>query len=102
MAVDGAPFVAPWYVRAVGPWLKKRMISRPMKPGFRLPKNASKLLPQPIEAADGVARLEKAIRRLQSTTERKPSPVFGPMSSDEWDQLMFRHCELHLSFIVPE
>ena len=29
----------------------------------------------------------------------KPSPVFGPMTHEEWEQLHCRHAELHFSFI---
>jgi hypothetical protein len=101
MAIDGATFKPSLPIRLIGPWLKKRMIVRPMSPGFTLPKNAAPLLPDPTNTAEGLARLEKAIARQQQTRERKPNPVFGPMTAEEWDQLNFRHAEMHLSFIVP-
>ena len=73
-AIDGAPFRAPWVFRTLGPWIKKRFI----------------------------ARLEKAIQRWRQCRDAKPHAIFGPMTREEYDQLNFRHAEMHLSFIVPE
>lgn len=100
-AVDGAPFRASWLFRTVGPFLKKRMISRPMKPGFRLPKSAAVYLPENTDAATGIARLEHAIERYRQARSLKPHAIFGNMTRQEYDQLNFRHAEMHLSFIVP-
>jgi hypothetical protein len=100
--VDGAPFRAPWVIRTVGPWIKKRIISRPMKPGFRLPKSAAAYLPENSDAAVGIARLEQAIERYRQAAVLKPHSIFGTMTREEVDQLNFRHAEMHLSFIVPE
>jgi hypothetical protein len=101
VALDGPPFKPSWFVRTLGPLLKKRYISRPMPPGFKLPRKAGRLIPAPTDAAQGLAALENAIARLERTDERLPHFVFGPMTRDEWDQLNFRHAEMHLSFIVP-
>jgi hypothetical protein len=46
--------------------------------------------------------LRAAIDRLNREPKRAPSPVFGKMTREEWDQLHLRHAELHLSFFVPE
>jgi hypothetical protein len=50
----------------------------------------------------GVAALEKAIERFSAATQYRNHPVFGPMTSDEWQRFQMRHCDLHLSFLVPE
>lgn len=100
--VDGAPFKVSWFFRTLGPFLKKRIISRPMKPGFRLPKSASVYLPENADAATGVARLEQAIDHYRQATTLKPHAIFGTMTREECDQLNFRHAEMHLSFIVPD
>jgi hypothetical protein len=36
---------------------------------------------------------------LKTEPRRKPSPLFGELTIDEWNQLHCRHAELHLSFI---
>jgi Protein of unknown function (DUF1569) len=102
MAIDGPPYKPAWILRVLGPFFKKRVISRPMSPGFRLPKNAGALIPAPCDVAAGVAAVEKAVARLQQSPDRKPHFVFGPMTREEWDLLHMRHAEMHLSFIVPE
>ncbi len=101
-AVDGAPFKASWLFRVVGPLIKRRILTRPMKPGFRLPKSASMYLPQNTDAEAGIARLEKAIARYLQTPQLEPHVIFGPLTRDEYDQLNFRHAEMHLSLIVPD
>jgi hypothetical protein len=102
MAIDGPPYKPAWVLRVLGPFFKKRVISRPMSPGFRLPKNAKALIPEQSDVAAGVAAVEKAVTRLQQNPDRKPHFVFGPMTPQEWDLLQLRHAEMHLSFIVPE
>jgi len=99
--IDGAPFKVQWYLRLLGPILRKRFLTRPMSPGFKLPTSASPYLPSRQAAESGVAELEQAIARQQKIRERKPHVIFGNMTPEEWDQLHFRHSEMHLSFIVP-
>ena len=82
--------------------MKQRIISRPMSPGFKLPGRAEKELvapPTPLEEA--VQNLRQALGRLKAESHREPHPAFGPFTRDEWEQLHCRHCELHLSFLVP-
>jgi hypothetical protein len=100
--IDGAPFSPPWIVRLVGPFLKNRVLTRGLSPGFQVPKNTTSLLPPETTAAVGIAALEKAVDRLQQNPERKPHAVFGQLTREEWDQFLLRHAEMHLSFIVPE
>jgi hypothetical protein len=101
MSIDGSRAQFPWLLRKIGPFFKKRFISRPMPAGFTAPKGAN-LLPDPGDNARGVAALERAVARMRQTPERSAHVLFGRMSREEWDQLHLRHCELHLSFLVPE
>jgi hypothetical protein len=103
MALDGAQFTSPWFVRLLGRWIKKRMLTQPMRPGFQLPAYAAKyLIPQDeCEMHEALAHLHAAVARSMATTHRHPSPLLGPLTVEEWDQLHLRHAELHLSFFVP-
>jgi hypothetical protein len=103
MSLDGARFKASWFVRLLGPWFKKRMLTRPMCPGFQLPANAAKyLIPEDeCEMHEALRHLHTAVSRCHTTTVREPSPFIGPLTAEEWDQLHLRHAELHLSFFVP-
>ncbi|HZZ27852.1 MAG TPA: DUF1569 domain-containing protein [Pirellulales bacterium] len=104
ICLDGANFKVPFYIRWFAPLLKKKIISSPMKPGFKLPEKAAEtLMPSgPVSTQEGLDDLRKTIDRLNREPQRQPSPVFGPMTHEEWDQLHLRHAELHLSFFVPE
>ncbi|MEX0676431.1 MAG: DUF1569 domain-containing protein [Pirellulales bacterium] len=101
MAVDGPSFKPPFFLRLIGPLLKKRFLKR-FPPGYKVPPGAGSLIPGTDEDAVGVAALEKAVARLEATPERKPHVLFGRLSREEWDQFEFRHAEMHLSFIVPQ
>ena len=103
MALDGARFKAAWYIRLIGPLLKKRMLSRPMRAGFQLPAYAARvLIPEDkCELHAALRHLRSAVNRSLATRHRHPSPVIGQLTIEEWDQLHCRHAELHLSFFVP-
>ncbi len=101
--IDGAPFSAPlpmrWLLRAIKGWI----LQRPLPVGFQLPKQAARLVPEPtMTTAAGLESLRTAIARLQATETRAPHPGFGHCTPAEWDTFQFRHCESHMSFIVPE
>lgn len=102
MSIDGAKSLPPWFIRLIGPLLKKRVL-REMSAGFQLPKPAAEeLIASPSTTTqDGLIALRNAIQRMKSDSNRKPHSVFGKMTNEEWDQLHFRHAELHLSFIEP-
>ncbi len=102
-SIDGFGFQAPWWVRwLIAPVIKNSILIKPMKPGFKLPKTATSLLPDDsITAEEGLSQLKAAIERLSHETPTAPHPVFGKMASEEIMQLHLRHCELHMGFIVP-
>jgi Protein of unknown function (DUF1569) len=104
MSLDGAHFRPNFMIRLFAPLIKKRLLRGPMSPGFKLPPAAAKeLVPEtPLSTEQGLNELGAAIERLNRESKRAPSPVFGQMTREEWDQLHLRHAELHLSFFVPE
>ena len=100
--VDGLPFTAPFYIRAALWFFKNRFLTKPMPAGFNLPKRAADhLVPGDVSWEEGLLAIRTAIQRLKTEPQRKPSPVLGELTRDQWDQLHCRHCELHLSFLVP-
>jgi hypothetical protein len=100
-AIDGPAFKPSLLLRLVGPVLKKRFLSRPMPSGFQLPKNGASMIPSATDTEVGLQLLEKSVRRLRETSQRQPHGLFGKLTHEEWDQLQFRHCAMHLSFIEP-
>ena len=102
-SIDGFPAQAPWPFRIIARlFLKRRFLTRPMAAGFKLPRQATHLLPPPTTWEDGLRNFRQAFRRLAAETKRMPHPAFGPLNVEEWTQLHIRHSELHLSFLVPE
>lgn len=105
MSIDGSDHRPHWFVRLLGPFLKRRVL-RKMSAGFQLPKPvADKIIPtEAISPEEGLSRLQEAVKRFRSDLSRKPHNVFGRMTGAEWHQLQLRHAELHLSFasLTPE
>jgi len=65
-------------------------------------------IPQTVARPGGDATA--AVAKLKEVAERfaahagpiHPSPLFGAMTKDDALQLQLRHCEHHLSFLVPK
>ena len=102
-SIDGFGFTAPWWVRwFIAPIIKNSFFTKPMKAGFKLPKRASALLPDDsITADEGLRKLRAGVERLSHETPTAPHPVFGKLASEEVTQGHLRHCEMHMSFIIP-
>jgi hypothetical protein len=100
MSIDGARTRPPWFVRLVGP-LMKRMVLKKMSAGFTLPPQAEAELVAgaSITTQQGLASLRRAVHRQKTISTRVPSVVFGKFTNEQWEQLHCRHAEMHLSFI---
>lgn len=101
-SIDGFPFAVPFPVRVLlRLFMKRRFLTQPMPPGFKLPARAGSMLPPETNWDGGLANFRLAIDRVKQETRRCPHPAFGPMTIDEWNQTHCRHSELHLSFLLP-
>lgn len=101
-SIDGFEYYFPAPMRfVVGLFFKRKFLSSPMPSGFKLPKKASQLLPPPTSLEEGLQNIRRALHRLQTESNRVPSPFMGKMSREDWNQLHCRHSELHLSFLIP-
>ncbi len=103
-SVNGVPFRAPWFVRVMMGFARRRFLSNPMSPGFQMPDYMAKHFSPAdvVSLEEGLAALRAATQRYQSAPTLAPSPAFGEMSRAEYDQLHARHGEMHLSFLVAE
>ena len=89
-------------VEIIAPFLKNSALTKPLKPGIKLPKSAEQYLPDPLlTMEDSLAECHKAVARLATETPKAKHPFFGAMASEEWMALHLRHAELHMSFVVP-
>jgi hypothetical protein len=102
MSIDGFNAQAPWYIRlAAGLFMRRRFIYGAMPAGFSLPKQMRHLLPKETSVTEGLGHLRRAIERLKIEEARSPHPVFRRLTREESDQIQLRHCELHMSFVLP-
>ena len=102
-SLDGFPFQWPWVMRTfVAPLIRNSALTRPLRPGYRLPRSAASSLPDvSLTVAESLADCQRAIDRLAVETPAARHPLFGKMASEEWVMLHIRHAELHMSFVVP-
>jgi hypothetical protein len=101
-AFDGTGSHPPWWLRLIGPLLKRRMTDRRARPGFRLPGAAAGTYgTEDMSLDEGLDRLRRAVARLQAGAPTVPDPALGWLTHEEWTRLHLRHLELHLGFLVP-
>ena len=101
-AVDGSEYKANIVFRSLSPLVKKKTLSQAMTPGLTMP---SGMRPdfypdEAVEEQTALEHLKYEIERYQDAEELAKHVVFGKLKRHEWDQLHFRHAEMHLSFIV--
>ena len=99
---DGFPSRAPVLLGVLGRLVKRRVLSQPFQPGFKLgAKTESNVWQDATTFEDGLAALRAQITRASAPTAapRQPHPFFGPMTSADWHTYYLRHAELHLSFL---
>jgi Protein of unknown function (DUF1569) len=93
---------APWFFRMIGPFLKRRFITKGFSPGFKLPKEIeAKHYPTGRSLQEALDALRQAVGRTRTEQMTGRHPVLGKLTNDEWTQLHLRHAEMHLSFAVP-
>lgn len=102
---DGFDASAPLVVRIFGSLVFKRMIRNPngqMKPGIKLPKRASSVLPSDkVRVEDGLAMMRTQLARIDAGEKMtQPSPVMGKMTHDLWILMHLNHCRLHMGFFA--
>jgi Protein of unknown function (DUF1569) len=104
MAVDGTDVQAPRWVQFILWQWRKRSLSMPSKPGFKIPARLeSELLPEERLPTDQcLQHLHSAVSGFRAASEFAPHPAYGQISRDDWHQLALRHAEMHMSFVVPQ
>lgn len=104
-AYDGYPpelSNPPWFIKALLRLRKRAMLAGGLPAGVKIPGIRGGTVgadQAPFPAA--LARLRRALDRLEQTAPSVPNPVFGPLAHSEWITLHLRHAELHLGFLHP-
>lgn len=105
-AIDGLKIPLPLHMRLILPILvltmKSRFLNKPMPAGFSLNSDAAKILvPPETSLEDGLEAIRSGLKRLMNEKKREVHPIIGKLTNEEWDKLQCRHCEMHLSFLIP-
>ena len=103
-AYDGYPpdLRPPWFIKLILRFQKNKFLRGPMPAGVRIPRvDGGTKGTEPLSLDEGLSRLRKAVDRLKAAPPAASSPVFGPMTHEEWRSNHLRHAELHLSFLHP-
>ena len=114
IAVGDTPIRPPLISRVIAfcirPLLKRWLLESGMPAGNphkgipvvgRSKEASSQVADASITTEEGLAELQAAINRYNSTEDLCPHPLFGSSRRD-WDRFNLRHAELHLSFVVPK
>ena len=102
--MDALKSAAPLWLRLVGPFAKKRVLSGPLRPGVNLSSAAEAALwDDRLGFEHGLKDLRAQIVRIAKPGNEPKSahPIFGKMSVQEWGTFHLRHSELHMSFLQP-
>ena len=101
MSRAGIDLTLPLPLRILGRMLKGRVQRKPFRAG--IPSLDAFQPPADLDLADAVAAFrEEVLAAAEPGAMRHPSPLFGPMTHQEWERLHCRHAELHFSHIVPD
>jgi Protein of unknown function (DUF1569) len=100
---DGPHGQAPWFLRTfVAPFMRKKFVTDAMPAGFQFRPQMEPFRPaENADAKTALSELRTQLTRLKREAPTAPHPFFGKMTHEEWIGLHLRHCELHLSFLVP-
>ncbi len=101
---EGPHILAPWFVRTfVAPFMRKSFISGSMYAGFQFTPQMAAYRPEDSAIAKAaLSELRTQFARLEREAPAVPHPFLGKLSHEEWIGVNLRHCELHLSFLIPE
>ena len=97
---DGSPVHPPWFVRLLGPLMKRKVLNGKSPQGFRLPGAAEGTYGvEKLSVEEGLRRCREQFARLKAGAPAIPNEVFGRMTHEEWIKLHLRHAEGHLGYV---
>lgn len=93
----------PWYMRMMMPLVRRMILTGPLKPGFNLPADAEKFFwpEEDVDVHTALQHLKESVDNYQSTGPLAIHPVFGKLPAERINELNFKHCAMHLSFVHP-
>ncbi len=109
MSLDGWPADAKppaWLKFIVKTFFKKSAVSgKPAPIGIPFPKGLEDAFGPKVGATfeEGMGAMRKGTQRIKAGERfTHPSPLFGPLTHEEWLKLHLGHCAMHMSFLHPD
>jgi len=94
-----------WLKFLATPFIKKSAVSgKPAPVGIPFPKGLESAFgPKPgVTFEEGMGLMRSGVSRVKAGERfTHPSPLFGPLTHDEWLRLHLGHCAMHLGFLHP-
>ena len=103
---DGYPSTlgrVPGWIKFILKFKKNTYLNDKLPQGIRIPKiEGGTTAIEALPTEEGLARLRKAMQRLESAAPTRDNPIFGPMTHEEWKKIQMRHAELHMGYLQPQ
>jgi len=102
-SIEGFPFSFSFPLRILGRLIRQRSLTKGFPRGLKIPGKARPAFdPLPGMTFDvAVAGLAATILKAGQSKMTQASPIFGPLTHEQWVRFHCRHAELHFSFMHP-
>jgi hypothetical protein len=93
----------PFIMRMLMPFLKPMILNGPVKPGFKLPKDAESFFwpNDDSDVQEALNRFKKSVEDYKANGAAEVHPIFGKVTKEQMNRLNIGHCAMHLSFVHP-
>ena len=93
----------PLMMRLMMPFIKGMILNGPVKPGFKLPKQAEEFFwpAGDVDVQPALTHLKESVENYNNNGPLPVHPIFGKATREQLDRLNIGHCAMHLSFVHP-
>jgi len=94
----------PWMMRVLMPLMRSSVLNRPVKPGFKLPKNMEAFFwpNEKVELPEAINRFKASVEYLEAQGPLPIHPIFGKATREQSENLLLSHAAMHLSHVVAD
>ncbi len=91
----------PLFMRLAMPFIRNRILSGPVNPGFKLPNHMEEFfwLNEVTSVDDAITRFRSSIELVREKGLLPFHPIFGKSSNEQTSALLLKHAAMHLSFV---
>lgn len=91
----------PFLLRLLMPLVRSKILNRPIKPGFKLPKKSESFFwpNRSLTVDEALAAFRQSVERYQQKGPLPVHPIFGKATREQIDLITLRHAAMHLGFV---